>query len=71
MADGEIKNESNMNAPGGVVRWLTALMPGRAWGVTLVLVALTAMGLAFMWWCPDVGFVTKLLVSSVRDDANG
>ena len=37
-----------------VAKWLTAVMPGRAWGVVLAMAALTAMGLAFMWWCPDM-----------------
>lgn len=37
-----------------VAKWLTALMPGRAWGVVFAMAALTTMGLAFMWWCPDV-----------------
>ena len=54
MPDSETKNENNMNATGGIAKWLTALMPGRAWGVVCALAALTAMGLAFMWWCPDV-----------------
>ena len=54
MSDGEIKNETYMNATGGVAKWLVALMPGRAWGVVLAMAALMAMGLAFMWWCPDV-----------------
>ena len=39
-----------------VAKWLTAVMPGRAWGVVLPFAALTAMGLAFMWWCPDVAW---------------
>ena len=43
-----------------VAKWLTALMPGRAWGAVLVLAALTAMGLAFMWWCPDSGCLAEL-----------
>ena len=43
-----------MHTTGGVAKWLTALMPGRAWGAVCALTALTAMGLAFMWWCPDV-----------------
>ena len=54
MPDSEIKNENNVNTTVGVVKWLTALMPGRAWGAVCALTALTAMGLAFMWWCPDV-----------------
>ena len=54
MPDGENNNESNMNATGGIAKWLTALMPGRAWVVVLAMAALTAMGLTFMWWCPDV-----------------
>lgn len=45
----EIENEPK-TLIGGVV----TMMPGRAWGVVLALAALTAMGLAFMWWCPDV-----------------
>ncbi len=44
-----------------VAKWLTAVMPGRAWGVVLPFAALTAMGLAFMWWCPDAGFVAERL----------
>ena len=42
-----------INTNGGA-KWFTALMPGRAWGVVCALAALTAMGLAFMWWCPDM-----------------
>ena len=53
MADGEIKNESNMNTTGGVVQCLTALMPGRAWGVVLSLAALSIMGLVLLWYSPD------------------
>lgn len=60
MPDSETKNENNMNATGGIARWVTALMPGRAWDVVLALAALTAMGLAFMWWCPDTGFLAEL-----------
>ena len=37
-----------------VAKCLTAVIPGRAWGVVLAMAALTTMGLAFMWWCPDV-----------------
>ena len=43
-----------------VAKCLTAVMPGRAWGVVCALAALAAMGLAFMWWCPDAGFLTEL-----------
>ena len=44
-----------------VAKWLTAVMPGRAWGVVLSLAALTAMGLAFLWRCPDAGFLSEQL----------
>ena len=44
-----------------VAKWLTAVMPGRAWGAVLPFAALTAMGLAFMWFCPDAGFVAERL----------
>ena len=47
------REENGSNAI-GIVKWLTAVMPGRAWGAVFALAALTAMGLAFMWWCPDV-----------------
>ncbi len=50
----KMKNEKQAVDTNGVAKCLTALMPGRAWGVVLVMAALTAMGLAFMWWCPDV-----------------
>ena len=47
-----------INTNGGA-KWFTALMPGRAWGVVCALAALTAMGLAFMWWCPDMAWFGK------------
>lgn len=61
MPDSETKNENNMNATGGIAKWLTALMPGRAWSVVLSLAALTTMGLAFLWRCPDAGFLSEQL----------
>ena len=36
-------------------------MPGRAWSVVLSLAALTTMGLAFLWRCPDAGFLSEQL----------
>ena len=59
MSDVEINNETYMNATGGVAKWLVALMPGRAWGAVFVLATLTVMGLAFMWWCPDVKWFSE------------
>ena len=50
----KIKIGSQAINTNGVAKWLTALMPGRAWGAVCALAALTAMGLAFMWWCPDM-----------------
>ena len=44
-----------------VAKWLTAVMPGRAWSVVLSLAALTTMGLAFLWRCPDAGFLSEQL----------
>ena len=44
-----------------VAKWLTAVMPGRAWGVLLSLAGLSVMGLAFLWWCPDAGFLSERL----------
>ena len=61
MSNSEIKNESNMNASGGVAKWLMAVMPGRAWSVVLSLAALTTMGLEFLWRCPDAGFLSEQL----------
>ena len=42
-----------------VAKWLTAVMPGRAWGVVFSLAALTAMGLVFLWCCPDAASFTE------------
>lgn len=42
-----------------VAKWLTAVMPGRAWGVVLSLAGLSVMGLAFLWCCPDVASFTE------------
>ena len=44
-----------------VAKCLTAVMPGRAWGVVLPFATLAAMGLVFMWCCPDAGFVAERL----------
>ena len=42
-----------------VAKWLTAVMPGRAWGVVLSLAGLSVMGLVFLWCCPDVTSFTE------------
>ena len=42
-----------------VAKWLTAVMPGRAWGVVLSLAALSVMGLVFLWCCPDAASFTE------------
>ena len=54
----EIENAAS--AMGAIPKWITTAMPGRAWGVVCALAALAAMGLAFMWWCPDTGFLAEL-----------
>ena len=38
---------------GGVAKWLTTLMPVRAWSVIFALSVLSVMGLAFLWSCPE------------------
>ena len=42
-----------------VAKWLTVVMPGRAWGVVLSLAGLSGMGLVFLWCCPDVASFTE------------
>ena len=42
-----------------VAKWLTAVMPGRAWGVLLSLAGLSVMGLVFLWSCPSVASFTE------------
>ena len=42
-----------------VAKWLTAMMPGRAWGVVLSLAGLSVMGLVFLWCCPDGASFTE------------
>ena len=42
-----------------VAKWLTAVMPGRAWGVVLSLAGLSVMGLVFLWYCPDAASFTE------------
>lgn len=42
-----------------VAKWLTAVMPGRAWGVVLSLAGLSVMGLVFLWCCPDAASFTE------------
>lgn len=42
-----------------VAKLLTAVMPGRAWGVVLSLAGLSVMGLVFLWSCPDVASFTE------------